>query len=187
VHTRALADTALFRWFDGVTGPREPTARHVLQTLGTEWGRAFSKNMWIDLALSTARELLGGGYMYDRNTGLNGHPSAPFIPPSLVVITDGRFRNELLAVRAAGGATVRIQSPGAGLTGEAAKHASETEQNSIPASWFDVVLTNDKNHGLKGLEAAVGWLAEHHFPARPLEASSLSPDLLPHAIWKVGL
>lgn len=146
----------LKEWFQGIARLLNPTARVILQTLGTEWGRAFSRDMWVDLALTTAKKLLGGGYFYSRVGGLEG--SANFAPPNMVVVTDGRFRNELLAVRSAGGATVKIVSPGSGLQGEAAKHSSETEQDGIPESWFDAVLTNDKAHGLESLEKLVGWM-----------------------------
>jgi hypothetical protein len=119
--------------------------------------------MWVDLALGTARELLAGGQDYDRTVGLCG-PDVMAKPCNLVVITDGRFRNELLAVRAAGGATVKIEAQGSGLTGTAAAHASETEQNSIPESWFDVVLENDKSLGLESLQKLVLYLADRLQP-----------------------
>lgn len=112
------------------------TARHALQTLGTEWGRALDPDLWVNAALRRARELL-----------LGGAPAA--------IITDGRFRNEILATHVAGGHVVRIRCPGAGLTGAAATHASEQEQVQIPDSWFDLVLYNDRSAGLPALERAV--------------------------------
>jgi hypothetical protein len=129
------------------TLPEEVTARQVLQTLGTEWGRSINTDLWVNLALERARGELAAG--------------AP-----MAVITDGRFRNEILAVKAAGGAAVRIVTPGAGLTGEAAKHVSETEQASIPEWWFDEVLENDKARGLEHLKRAVFYLTTRLFPAR---------------------
>lgn len=154
---REAALHALFSWY--LELPEQPTARHVLQTLGTEWGRSFSRDMWTNLAQAAARTLLGGGTSYERTLGLCRQ-----IPDrggcDLVVITDGRFRNELLATRAAGGATVRIKSPGAGLTGSAASHSSETEQDGIPDSWFDAVLVNNKACGLAWLESTTGELLE---------------------------
>jgi hypothetical protein len=135
------ANGALFRWLEtwGPGAERTETPRRILQTLGTDWGRKFSRNMWVDYALRKAREMLDAGEC------------------DLIVIPDGRFRNELLAVRAAGGSTVKIVSPGSGLNGEAAQHSSEIEQKSVPDSWFDVVLINDKSHGLENLEKTVGY------------------------------
>lgn len=143
---------ALREWF--ITMPQAVTARHALQTLGTEVGRAHSRNMWVDYALRTARRLLSDQDVeYSRAEGVV-HRISP-AHTAFVVIPDGRFKNELLAVRAAGGATVRIKSPGAGLTGDAATHVSETEQESIPDSWFDFVIENHKEHGLAALEYTV--------------------------------
>lgn len=134
-----FAFSRLREWAFGIVQPGACSARHVLQTLGTEWGRAIDSDLWVNLALRRARELLVGG--------------AP-----LVVVTDGRFRNELLAVRATGGATVRLVTQGAGLTGEVSQHSSETEQASIPDSWFDAVLLNDKAQGLAALDKKVASL-----------------------------
>lgn len=152
---RAAARYALWEWYQGLAG-KPLTARRVLQTLGTEWGRAFSKQMWVDLAIRNARELLRGGYRYDRGEGLV--PDAGVLAPNWVAITDGRFRNEVLAVREAGGVVVRIDSPGAGLRGPAAAHVSETEQASIPAHFFDAMLVNDKAHGLTACGRTVAHL-----------------------------
>jgi hypothetical protein len=66
------------------------TGRHLLQTLGTEWGRNMvGHNLWVQLAsmrMKTAK--------------------------SDVVFTDLRFPNESLAVWGAGGIVVRIVRPG---------------------------------------------------------------------------
>lgn len=159
--TKAAGDQ-LFGWlrqWNQAHAARFESPRRVLQTLGTEWGRAFSRNMWIDFALDAARKLLVGGHGYLRHQGIFELRDDLIAPVDLVVITDGRFRNEILAVRGAGGATVKIVCPDAGLTGEAGRHKSETEQNSIPDSWFDVVLTNEKPHGLATLERSVADLA----------------------------
>ncbi len=84
------------------------TARHALQTLGTEWGRACYSDVWAELGVRRAQAC-----------------GAP-----LVVITDCRFVNEARVVRAAGGEVWRIVRPGAGLSGAAGLHSSETEQES---------------------------------------------------------
>lgn len=151
------AQQRLMNWlsaFDQGTIKRT-SPRHVLQTLGTEWGRSFSRNMWVDLALDSARDLLGGGLAYDRTDGLR-RSSLP--APEWVVITDGRFRNEVLAVSEAGGVVVRVESPGSGLRGVTALHASETEQKGIPEHLIDAVIVNNKVHGFSGCKFAVDAL-----------------------------
>lgn len=151
---RGAATNRLRAWFD--TMPCDPTARHVLQTLGTQWGRSQYPDMWINLALEVARELLGGGWAYRRTSGLlRTDPEHAYTQGNLVVIPDGRFRNEILAVRAAGGVTIKIVSLDGGLTGKAGLHSSETEQDGIPDNWFDCNIYNDKAYGLEGLEQAV--------------------------------
>lgn len=157
----------LHYWYEHFFNGDPTTARRVLQTLGTEWGRAFSKNMWIDLALRNARALLEGGCAHSRTEGVvdSVYPAPAY---RLAVITDGRFRNEILAVRAAGGATVKIVSPGPRLSGTAGAHVSETEQDSMPHNWFDVVLTNYKAAGLGTLQDNVAELL-HEIGSNPRE------------------
>lgn len=143
----------LLVWFEGIwRHVREHggvSPRMVLQTLGTEWGRHVSKNVWIDYGKRTALELLGGGYRYERTQGLIRDDAKT---TDYVVITDGRFRNEIVSVLAMGGEAWRIVTPGvdggaaekAGIVG----HASETEQRSIPNHFFTVLFENDKSQGL---------------------------------------
>lgn len=61
-----------------ITG--NPTPRHLMQTLGTEWGRAcVADNLWVDVTIKKAMRYIGMGHR--------------------VVIDDIRFPNELEAVR----------------------------------------------------------------------------------------
>ncbi len=156
---------ALESWFAGVVskvarhGGLSP--RYVLQTLGTEWGRAQSQSVWSAFALRTAFTLLGGGYTYSPSRGLVS-PKASFpaffgIKPAKVqdlsdkgfaIITDGRFRNEMSAVIGAGGAAIRIVRPDASLSAAAEAsgipgHLSERELNEIPDDLFTKVIVND--------------------------------------------
>jgi hypothetical protein len=67
---------------------------------------------------------------------------------NLVVITDGRFRNEIEAVQVAGGVALRIIRPGSGLSAAAEAggvkgHQSERELNEIADDEFDAVIYND--------------------------------------------
>jgi hypothetical protein len=59
-----------------------------------------------------------------------------------VAVPDVRFKNEMAAIKEAGGLVLRISRPGAGLGGAAALHQSEVEQASIPDSAFDRVFQN---------------------------------------------
>lgn len=128
-------------------GPQFLSARYALQQLGTEFGRNCYPDIWIEYALRVANSLaVKGGYNYTQRRGLS-HDWYPGDDNwhSSVVIPDARFRNELEAIRAAGGKLIRIKRPGAGLEGSAGQHVSETEQQGIPDAFFDHVLQNDSD------------------------------------------
>lgn len=111
------------------------TPRYALQTLGS-WGRDCYEHVWIDAALRLAAQ----------------HP--------LAVVPDVRYRNELERVRRGGGVMLRIVRPGAGLSGAAADHPSETEQDSIPDDAFDVVIENTGT--LEDLRDAVDFVGREY-------------------------
>jgi len=110
------ANTNRFKtWWDAhISGRKILTARHVLQTLGTEFGRKIDQNVWVNMALKRADDIL-----VDT---LNQKQA--------VVISDGRFRNEVLAVKKAGGTVIHIVDPQETIAVD--KHQSEAEQDSIP-------------------------------------------------------
>jgi hypothetical protein len=90
---------AVLDWID-----RSP--RHLLQTLGTEWGRnTVHQEIWVRRAMERARE--AGG---------------------LVVITDVRFDNEAEAIHAAGGVVWQVRRMGAGVAGNHASEAGVSER-----------------------------------------------------------
>ena len=127
------------------------TPRYMLQTLGTEVGRAIDKDLWVKNGVRAADTLLGGGYAYTAEAGFVPDPKA--VPPVVTILTDGRFRNEALAGRREGMELVRVRDAGApSLVG--ATHASETEQRAIPDFWFDTVIRNQKS-GLRQLRDQV--------------------------------
>jgi hypothetical protein len=105
-----------------IEGRETVSARHVLQTFGTEFGRAIDPDIWIKIALETAKNDIESG-------------------ASLVIITDGRFRNEALRVKEVGGKILRINSHDSAFTGN---HLSETEMKSIPSIWYDYEFVNPK-------------------------------------------
>ena len=143
------AGAALTAWFFAL--PREElTPRHVLQTIGTEFGRTQRYDLWTKKATNDAEKLLNGGYSYSREHGVQAGPKLPY---DLVVISDGRFRNEVLNVKKLGGGAIKVVPPSP--TSNAGKHQSESELDNIPYSWFDIVLENNKEHGLAGLTQAM--------------------------------
>jgi hypothetical protein len=89
------------------------TPRYAMQTLGTEWGRAISPDLWTGLWQRTANDVLDNG--------------------GRVVVDDCRFDNEADVVRAVGGVVIQLRGRG----GIAGSHASEAGVDA------DVVLRNE--------------------------------------------
>lgn len=119
-------------WYTHISGRKTLTARHVLQTLGTEFGRKIDQNIWVNMALKRADDILVDAFNQKQ----------------AVVISDGRFRNEVLAVKRAGGTVIHIVDPQETIAMD--KHQSEAEQDSIPEFWYDLTYVNYKK-GLDGL------------------------------------
>lgn len=119
------------KWFKGLMNDPEPiTPRRVLQTLGTEVGRRINQNVWANIGLRRASEKLANG-------------------ADMVVITDGRFRNEIQLAKATGARVVKVI--GLPMKQLAATHQSETELAAIPDFWYDALVYNNKSHGLESL------------------------------------
>lgn len=79
--------------------------RHLMQTLGTEWGRdCIGKNLWINLWCERVNFLLSDG--------------------ESVIVDDMRFSNELMAAYAVDAQVYRLHRPG--QANKAGDHASET-------------------------------------------------------------
>jgi hypothetical protein len=133
--------------------------RVVLQLLGTEYARALNPNIWSELAIKTALKLLQGSYTYDYRSGLTEKAGAP--PASMVVITDLRFPNELIALKGLGG-KVMLVTDGRGTI--EATHASEASLGRIPEFWWDSIIHNQKGYGLTALEAAVADTLKYLVP-----------------------
>ena len=94
------------------------SARHMMQTLGTEWGRAcIHPDFWVMIARAeTQRIMVYGGS---------------------VVIDDVRFPNEATMIRDLGGELWRIERPGVIYSGD---HSSEGGLDDITP---DRVIVND--------------------------------------------
>ena len=100
-------DHLLIRWFEQHVLTNPLTARNVLQTLGTEYGRMIQPSMWVDYGLRMAQQVLETGSGYDKTKGV-----VPGVKtPGFVVMTDCRFRNEILAVKKYGGTIINVYGP----------------------------------------------------------------------------
>ena len=79
------------------------SARHLMQTLGTEWGRqCVHPDVWVMIASKRIRDLHAAGYS--------------------VVVDDCRFPNEASMIRELGGELWHVERPGAAANTD---HASE--------------------------------------------------------------
>jgi len=123
--------------------------RFALQDLGTEWARYFYRNCHIDFALKRARAV---------ESGIEFDPLYPVLPvnvrearcaemgvcPSLVYVSDCRFRNEVTAIQGAGGKVYRIvrEQKDDNTTTGLPNHASEMEQLEIKDEEVDDVIEN---------------------------------------------
>ena len=113
------------------------TPRYALQELGTKWGRDCYEDTWVENAFRRAKRYMDKtDPIYNRETGVTVFP-----PIGGVVITDGRFLNELEASKKAGGFLVRIKRPK--HIDPKWNHSSETEQLEMEDSEFDTVINND--------------------------------------------
>jgi len=117
------------------------SARRMLQTLGTEWGRQFDPNLWVHCAIKRAYAVS------------NEYP--------LIAFTDCRFLNEARTLRQANLDVWRIHRPGytgtiaAGIVG----HASEMDQGSDEMTQY--ITQEIQNDGtLEDLERKVGALLQ---------------------------
>lgn len=94
------------------------SARHMMQTLGTEWGRAcIHPDFWVMIARAKAERIMNDG--------------------GSVVIDDVRFPNEAAMVFELGGELWRIDRPGVSYNGD---HSSEGALEDITP---DRVIVND--------------------------------------------
>ena len=94
------------------------SARHMMQTLGTEWGRAcIHPDFWVMIARAETQRIMADGRS--------------------VVIDDVRFPNEAAMVFELGGELWRIERPGVSYDGD---HSSEGGLEEITP---DRVIVND--------------------------------------------
>lgn len=107
------------------------TTRHLMQTLGTEWGRnCISPDVWSQLWHRRASQLLTQGHR--------------------IVADDVRFPEEAALIHALSGELWRISRPSHQADPEVVAHASE---GALDATFFHRHITNSQ--GLDVLEANV--------------------------------
>lgn len=101
----AGAITQLDSWFHTHVNcnPNTLTARHVLQTLGTEYGRNFCSDVWVN-------------YLLDATSSED----------QTYYCTDVRFENEMACISESAQSELWwVTRPNSGLSGEAGAHSSE--------------------------------------------------------------
>lgn len=149
----AEAFASLVHWFlwlrSKYTGALSP--RIMLQTLGTEWGRTLSPDVWVNAMIRSAKKILGEDgsmipYKYDPAAGpVKLSSRKGFQLPTGVVVSDIRFENEFKRIHEVGGAVMRVIRPdtdGKAATIGISGHASEAQDFDL--SNFDFVLNNDR-------------------------------------------
>lgn len=142
---RAKAFTGLQNWFTALRqqNPDKISARIILQTLGTEWGRETYPDLWIDYLFNVQLPLLAEGYDYRPDLGVRLNEERGEIKNG-ICIPDQRFGNELIACEARGGYSIRVRrlsrvkrdGSNVGISG----HKSELEQRGIPDDRFNTVF-----------------------------------------------
>lgn len=115
------------------------SARLVLQTLGTEWGRSVDELMWAKYAHRVIKVVRDEKRCYSQTEGLLDTELANNYKG--VVIPDHRFKNEIEVTHGNGGYVLRLrrlalEAKTVGIEG----HRSEAEQKTLPDSLFDHVF-----------------------------------------------
>lgn len=133
----AKALSSMMEWLTNLRTqyPDEISARVILQTMGTDWGRETVDQMiWVDYAMRVT---------VPKAALLAEVEGKPLVG---AVFPDCRFKNEIQFIQARGGHVIRIYRaamPEPERVG-VANHASEEEQGAIPDSAFDLVLNLDE-------------------------------------------
>lgn len=119
-------------WLDGLT------PRKMMQSLGTEWGRALLDDMWVRV---WKRSVVDESSFGTR----------------VIVTPDVRFEDEAASIRELGGIIVHVNRPGEHRSADTFAHSSES---GIAVAKCDVTVTNDR--GISVLEAAACKLIDRN-------------------------
>jgi len=127
---------AISKWgisYEAAFIKKPPAVRKLLQEIGTENGRdQYGKEMWIRGTHAFAKWI-------NETWGIDKF-----------VITDIRFINELEYLKDTGSKVIRVIADATlhetfGLKGNAARHISETELDSVPITDYDATIFNEFN------------------------------------------
>ncbi len=131
-HQEELYYCALLSWFRSLYAHTPLTPRHVLQTLGTEWGRlGVRSTLWSADVNRMVAQLYTGMMDYDQTKGL-------FISkkrPQFIVTADGRFQDELTAEHF----NVYVQR----TLPEEDFQTHSSEQTKFDMNKFNLIIQND--------------------------------------------
>ena len=111
------------------------TPRHVLQQMGTEWGRKLWPDVWINRVKEVIQAIKEGSG-YTRTGGLVTFLLSLATPPG-VITTDSRFPNEAEAIHAAGGKMLWVDASVRVPKDPKLAHASEPERRDFRIKWGD--------------------------------------------------
>lgn len=127
--------------------------RDVLMEIGTA-GRRIYENTWANYAEKIIKDLyISSMPPYILNYKYSCGVCSSSTVVSRVIVSDLRFKNEYDMIKNNNGITIKVKRPGAGLTGEKAKHESEA---GLPDELFDYVIQNDGT--LNDLEVKVSLI-----------------------------
>lgn len=121
------------------------TPRLMLQQLGTEFGRKIDPDVWVKIGLQTCKNKLVSG------------------ESDLMVVTDCRFKNEVICAKSNNATVVLIQCPEVSGQGGIYNHASEADVKTMPFYWYDEVIINLKEKGLDHFKAVMQNFCERNF------------------------
>lgn len=173
----------LMEWFTWLrkTHPTKISARVILQTLGTEWGRTVDPLMWIRYGHQVAKQLQEPGWSYTQIGGPSfyGH-NITEAKVKGVVIPDHRFINEVEFTQSSGGYVIRLQrlaqeEKTVGIAG----HKSEAEQKGMPDEAFDLILE------VEDFPTQVVEGETVLTPAALLDFNAALDDVYEETLWKV--
>lgn len=154
-----LRERGMREWWNSLKAEKGLTPRRVMQHFGTEYVRQqLGEEFWTKTGLSATSKLLRGGFNYSPKHGLIETAGAR---QNVVVLTDVRFRNEVLAVQRAGGRVYRIERHGGSRTALKG-HASEVEQASVPQFWLNGTLINRYDTAAE-FEEAIRYFTRSYF------------------------
>lgn len=118
---------------------KKTTVREILQQVGTEFGRSFSPNIWVNALFSKYKPK----YTEEESTGETSGSSIKAHYPNWI-ITDMRFPNELKVLKKRGGISIRVERPkvlSEEIKGQTKSvHPSET---ALDDAKFDYVIYNN--------------------------------------------